>query len=104
MPPLLAVVVSNNAPAEVSVVVVVSALLLDTDRLAKRAPLDPTLSAPAPLLTTLAAPVVLTVRMGVDVLMLVIPPEPEVSAIDVEPVRVPAVSVIAPELVAPIVT
>ena len=70
---------------------VVSPLSFDTDSPVNVAPPDARLSAPAPLFTTVAVPVVLSVRLGVDVLMLPIVPEPEKRETDVVPVKVPAV-------------
>ena len=76
MAPLLAVVINDSVPADWSAAVVVSLLSVDTDKLLKVDPKDARLTAPAPLFTTEALPVVSTNRLGVDVLMLLILPEP----------------------------
>ena len=91
MAPLLAVVVSDSVPADVSADVVLKELSVDTARLVKVVTGEAILSAPAPLFTTERAPVVLRTRLGVEVLMLVILPEPEERESEVVPVRVPVV-------------
>jgi len=88
--PLLAVVVRAKVPEVARAEVVERVLSLLTDKLEKVAPPEARLKAPAPLFTTVALPVVLRVRLGVEVLMLPILPEPEASDIELEPVKVPA--------------
>ena len=102
-PNAIEVPVKETVPADVKEVVVVMLLLFVTDKLANVAPLLPRLSA-YPELTTVALPVVLTVRIGVDMLILPMVPEPEESNIDVDPVNVPDVSSTFPEPLALAVT
>ena len=94
---LLAVVDKDNIPDEARAVVGVSVLSLLTVNPEKVSPPEVRLKAPAPLFTTVALPVVLSVRLGVDVFMLPILPDPDDNDADVLPVNVPPVCVIVPE-------
>ncbi len=102
--PLLPVVDKDNTPAEARAVFVVSVLLLLTESPEKVAPPEARVNGPAPLFITVALPVVLSVKLGVEVLILPILPEPEVSDIELEPVNVPAVWVMVPAPLAASVT
>lgn len=96
IPPSLAVVVSDSAPVAVSDDVVVMLLSFDTDRLPNVAPPDATLSA-YPEFKIVTLPVVFTVRLGVAVSTRPIVPEPELSDIDVVPVKTPPAGTIPPD-------
>ena len=89
--PLLAVVAKDTVPEEAKAVVVVRVLSLLTDTPENVSPPEARLNAPAPLFTTIALPVVLSVKLGVNVLILPISPEPLVNAADVVPATMPAV-------------
>ena len=97
MPPLLAVAANEKDPPEVIGVVVAMLLSLETEKLVKVSPPEATLSA-YPEFTTDTPPVVFTVKIGVKVSTSPIVPDPELSDIDVVPVKVPAVGAIAPSL------
>lgn len=98
MPPLLAVAVSDKAPADSSefVAVVVILLLFDTEKLVNVSPPEVRLNG-CPLLITVALPVVFKVKLGVDVARLPILPDPELNDTDVVPVIVAPPDVIAPD-------
>jgi hypothetical protein len=93
MPPLLAVVESERAPADVMAVDVDSELSVETERLAKVDPPELSARAPAPLLTTVAEPVVLSVRL--DVLRVFVPVN-EIPLVPADRLVVPAVRTPAP--------
>src|ERR1700721_553263 len=88
--PLLPVVARAIVPEEAKAVVVVNVLSVLTDKPENVSPPEAKLNAPAPLFTTVALPVVFTVKLGVDVLMLPILPEPDANDNEVLPVKVPA--------------
>jgi hypothetical protein len=88
--PLFAVVASVRFPDAERAVVVKRALLLLTARVLNVAPPDDKLIEPTVEFTTVAAPVVLSSKLGVELLMLPMVPDPDVRDKEVVPVSVPA--------------
>lgn len=95
--PLFAIVVSDTVPLAATALVVVNVLSVVTEKLLNVSPPEVRLSGPAAEFTTVALLVVFKVKLGVDVWMLPILPDPEESEAEVVPVKVPELCEIAPD-------